>query len=95
MTQTPKRRQSDNKRRVDYVISAAKATFAFVSFSALSFVGSWGISLNASVAQIKQDLAVVHEKQEFITPWFVEEMKKTREDVKELREEIKQMNKRR
>lgn len=81
-----KRRQSDHS---DLIKGAAKATVAFIFFGVLSFVGSWWVSLSSTVAKVKEDVAVIHEKQDFLGTWLVDEMKRTREDLKDLRGEVK------
>jgi len=90
MVQAPKRRKNDS---TSLLLGAAKATGGFVFFGALSFVGSWGVSLNSSVAQLKQDVAVIHEKQEFLAPWLVGEVRGLREDIKEMRKELREARK--
>lgn len=81
-----RRRKTDTD---NIIKSAAKATVAFVFFGALSFVGTWGVSLGTTVAKLKEDIAVVHEKQEFLAPWLVDEIKGIRNDMKEIRQELR------
>jgi len=84
---TPRRRQQDN--RISAIRSAAKATVAFIFFGILSFVGTWGVTISSGVAKLREDVSVIHEKQEFLGTWLVDEMKRTREDIKDLRNEMK------
>ena len=89
----PRRREDDKEDTTTALIrSAAKATAAFLVFGALSFLGTFGVGLSNSVAKLKEDVAVIHERQEFIQPWFVEEIKKMHEDVKDMRADMKEIS---
>lgn len=85
---TPKRRAQDQS---NIVLQAAKATAAFLFFGALSFVGTWSVGLNSSVAKLKEDVAVIHEKQEFLGPWLYDEVKHMRQEVGELRKDVQSL----
>jgi hypothetical protein len=88
----PRRREADKEDATTGIIrSAAKATVAFVFFGILSFVGTWGISLSSGVAKLREDVAVINEKQLFLAPWLVDSLKELKEDLKELRNEVKQL----
>ena len=89
----PKRREADKEDTTTAIIrSGAMATAAFLVFGALSFLGTFGVGLNASVAKLREDVAVMQERQTFIEPWFVDEIKKMHENIKDLRGDIKELS---
>jgi hypothetical protein len=82
-----KRRKEDDKRN-SMIWSSAKATVAFIFFGILSFLGSWGINMNSSLAKLKEDVAIIHERQEFLGPWLVDNVKEIRSELKALRTDV-------
>lgn len=87
-----KRRKEDSPSTPSWLVSAAKATAAFVSFGVLSFVGSWGIDMSRSVAQLKEQMALVQQQQTFLGPWFSDSIKEIKEGLKDMRAEQKVLN---
>lgn len=87
-----RRRKDDSRSTPQWLVSAAKATIAFVSFGAISFVGSWGIDMSKSVAQLKEQMALVQQQQTFLGPWFSESIKEIKEGLKDMRAEQKVLN---
>lgn len=71
------------------ILGGAKALAAFLSFGVLSFIGTWGVGLNTTVAKLKEDVAIIHEKNEFLAPWLTDQVKALREDMKDLRMDVK------
>jgi hypothetical protein len=88
----PKRRKDDHR---GLVWSAAKATIAFIFFGALSFVGTWGVGLNSSIAKLKEDVEVLKEKEamtiNLVYPQLLEQTKQLREEIHEMRRDMKQL----
>ncbi len=81
------------RRKSDYNISAhvptmVKATLSFLIFGGLSFLGSWGIDVSKSLAQLKEEVAVVKDQNHMIGPWMIDEVKKIRSDIQDIRREV-------
>lgn len=92
MAPAQKRRKEDEKLTPSWIVSAAKATVAFISFGILSFIGSWGIDVSKSVAQLKEQMALVQQQQTFLGPWFSDSIKEIKEGLKDMRAEQKVLN---
>ncbi len=86
-----KDRKSDENNMIR---SAAKSTVAFVFFGILAFVGSWWVSLGTTVAKLREEVAVIEEKQNFMGPWLYDAVKELKADMKELNKEMKDLSRR-
>lgn len=92
MAPAQRRRKEDEPIPPHWLTSAAKATIAFVSFGALSFLGSWGIDTSKTLAQLKEQMAVVQQQQTFLGPWFSDSIKEIKEGLRDMRAEQKVLN---
>ena len=84
----------DTSKYID-IHAMIKGTLAFVSLGIISFIGSWGIDISKSVAELKERSANVEEMKEFFQIYFVDELKTIRSDMKEIRHDVNEINRRR
>lgn len=85
-----KRRQTDHS---GMVWGVAKATAAFLFFGTLSFIGTWGVGLNTTVAKAKEDIEILKEKEQFLSIWLIDEVRRMHQEMKEVHQELRRRNK--
>lgn len=87
----PRRRKEDQD--TSWLIAGAKTTGAFFFFSVVTFIGTWAVGLNATVAKSKEDIEILKEKEQFLSIWLVDEVRRMHSEMKEVHQELRQSKK--
>jgi len=89
----------DHKEALNsWVLTLAKAAISLFFLGGLSFVGTWAVGTNATVAAVREDVQALEEKErlmsEMIYPQLMEQTRELKMEIRELRNELKQQRRR-
>jgi hypothetical protein len=79
-----------------WILGLAKAAISLFFLGGLSFIGTWAVGMNSTVAGIRDDVQSLKEKEKMVTemiyPSLIDQIKDLRGSIRELDAEIKQLN---
>jgi len=89
MGRKPNRQESNH-----WALSLMKAGILAIFLGGISFVGTWAVGLQSTVAAVRDDVQSLKEKErlmsEMVYPQLMEQTKELKMEIRELRNELKQ-----
>ncbi len=91
---TPQRRRSADKEALNgWVISLAKAAISLIFLGGLSFIGTFVVGMQSTIASVKEDVQALKEKEKMVTemiyPNLLEQTRELKVEIRELRKELR------
>jgi hypothetical protein len=91
-------RRKPQPKKTNWVLSSIKATISVTVCSFISYLATWGVNTSSSIGlldkrliKVEDSVSTIEEKQQFLSNWMVDELKRIREEIKQTHDDLREI----